>query len=162
MSALLPHVKLPPWARFYIYGLQGIFTEVIYTALWDFFALDNWKLTGISSIWAFFIYSLSHLFIESVSPMLIHKFKIPLILRAFVYLVWTYFWEFSTGYFLSLFGACPWDYKPWFNWHLMGLITLEYAPLWYVGSIVAERYVIPIVNRLCLSTDVHSGNEKLS
>lgn len=154
-------VKLPLWARFYIYGLQGIFTEVIYTALWDFITLGNVKLIGVSSTWAFFIYSLSHLFIEVVSPVLTHKYKIPLLLRAFVYLAWTYFWEFSTGYILSLFGACPWNYEPWFNWHFMGLITLEYAPLWYAGSILAERIVIPVVNRLCLVNDVHLENGKL-
>lgn len=142
------YTKLPLLARFYVYGLQGIFTEVIYTSIWDFVTLYSWKLVGVSSTWAFFIYSLSHLFIEYISPTLVNNYKLPLWARAFVYLIWTYFWEFSTGYVLSMFNACPWDYSPWFNWHVMGLITLEYAPLWYFGSIFAERCVIPTVNRL--------------
>lgn len=140
--------KLSNLSRFYIYGLQGIFTEVIYTAIWDFVTLGNWKFIGVSSSWAFFIYAASHLFIEYITPKLV-SFRIPVYLRALVYLLWTYFWEFSTGYALSLFNACPWNYEEVFNWHFMGLITLEYAPLWYIGSIFAEKITIPYVNSLC-------------
>jgi hypothetical protein len=135
------------YARFYLYGLQGLSTEIFYTAIWDFFALTSWKFIGVSSIWAFFIYAISHMFIEYVKPKLKAK-HIPMFLRAFIYLLWTYFWEFSTGYTLSIFNACPWNYEGSLNWHFMGLITLEYAPLWYIGSIFAEQVTIPLVNKL--------------
>lgn len=144
--------KLSSLGRFYIYGLHGIVTEVIYTALWEFIATGSWKWIGVSSTWAMFIYGLSNMFIETVKPYLIAK-NITLPFRALIYTFWTYSWEFSTGYMLSLFNACPWNYSEWFNWHFMGLITFEYAPLWYMGSIVAEKYVIPLTNRLCWSNN---------
>ena len=141
------HARLTPLLRYYMYGLQGLFTEIFYTAIWDFFAASSWKLIGVSSIWAFFIYATSFMFIEFIHKTLIES-RVPLFMRALVYMLWTYFWEFSTGFVLSRFGACPWDYEPWFTWNFMGLVTLEYAPLWYFGAIVAEKMTIPIVNSL--------------
>jgi uncharacterized membrane protein len=144
--------RLPKLARFYIYGVQGIVTEVIYTALWEFIAKGSWKWIGISSTWAFIIYGLTTLFIEHIKPYLISR-NIKLPIRAFIYMLCIFIWEFSTGYTLKLFNACPWDYSEWFNWNIMGLITLEYAPLWYFGSIVSEQFVIPLTNRLHWQTD---------
>ena len=141
----MKYEKISPLAKFYLYGLQGIFTEVVYTAIYDFIAIKNWKLVGVSSVWAFLIYAASHMLIEKLSLYLIKK-RIPLFVRAFIYVLWTYFCEFSTGYCLKAFDACPWNYE--FSWHFMGLVTLEYAPLWYVGSIFAEKLTIPIVNNL--------------
>lgn len=138
---------LPAFGRFYIYGLQGVLTEVVYTALWEVVVSKSPKLIGVSSIWAFFIYAFSQMFIERVHPKLI-SFGIPLVLRGLVYVVWTYFIEFSSGYTLKMFNSCPWDYEPSFNWHFFGVITLEYAPLWFFGSIMAEVIFIPIVNKL--------------
>lgn len=59
-------------------------------------------------------------------------------MRGLIYTVWTFCWEFSTGYVLKQFNACPWDYSAFEN-DFMGLVTLEYAPLWYLGSLVAEQ-----------------------
>ena len=123
--------------------MLGFFTEVSFTALW--YILDNsynygWTLHGCTSLWSFPIYGLSMLVVEKIFLTL--DTKIPLVLRGLVYLVWTYVWEFSTGYVLRLLGACPWDYKEYTRYHFMGLITFDYAPLWYVGSIVLETIVI--------------------
>ena len=145
--------------RFYFYGLHGIFTEVLYTSLWDFVAIGNWKFIGVSSPWAFLIYATSHVFIEAARPRLEAK-KLSLFKRAFVYLLWIYFWEFSTGYILGLFDACPWNYEPWFSFHFMGLITLEYAPLWYFGSMMAEQITIPVINSLSWQGGQHSLTKK--
>ena len=93
----MSYSPLSKLARFYIYGLQGLFTEVFYTAIWDFFAAKSWKFIGVSSTWAFFIYAASQMLIEVTLPTL-KSYKIPLFLRAFIYLIWTYFWEFSTGF----------------------------------------------------------------
>ncbi|CAF0752784.1 unnamed protein product [Brachionus calyciflorus] len=137
--------KIPTWAKFYLYGLQGIFTEVVYTALYDTIADKNRKLIGVSSVWAFLIYAASHLVIEKMSAFLIKK-NISILFRAFVYVLWTFVWEFSTGFILQMFNACPWYYE--FSYNFMGLVTLEYAPLWYIGSIFAEQVTIPCVNSL--------------
>ena len=141
-------IKLSKLARFTIYGMNGIATEVLYTALWDFVAKGNWKWIGVSSSWAFVIYGLSCLFIEYLKPILV-KSNIKLPFRAFIYMIWIFLWEFSTGFLLKQFDACPWDYSEWFNWNIMGVITLEYAPLWYCASIFSEQYVIRLTNSLC-------------
>ena len=83
---------------------------------------------------------------------------VPLFLRALIYTIWTFAWEFSTGYVLRLFNGCPWDYGPWFTYNIMGLITLEYAPLWYIGSILCEKYVIKLT--LDLKWNENNGEAK--
>ena len=35
----------------------------------------------------------------------------------------------------------------------MGLVTLEYAPLWYLANIAAEKITISLVNKLCWRSD---------
>ena len=50
------------------------------------------------------------------------------------------------GYLLNLFDACPWNYD--YPWNYMGLITLEYAPLWYFANILCEKITISLVNKL--------------
>lgn len=136
--------------RFYLYSLHGLAIEVIYTALWDLIAKRSLKLIGVSSIWALFIYGLSTFFIELVSPFLINK-KIPLLARGLLYTIWTFLWEFSTGYLLSLFDACPWDYSEIFMFNIKGLITMEYAPFWFIGSLMSENYLVPIVKQIQIS-----------
>jgi uncharacterized membrane protein len=143
----MSYTPLPLVARFYIYGLQGILTEVVYTALWELVFAKSIKLIGVSSVYAFFIYACSQMFIEQIHPILINTLRMPLPLRGLLYIICTYAWEFSTGYALKQFNACPWDYST-FNWHFLGVITLEYAPLWFFGSILAERIFIPCVTSL--------------
>lgn len=136
------HQPISSLARLYIYAIHGYVTEVMFTALWEFVEHGNWKFPGNTSIWCLFIYGLSTMVIEKLIPILKDKYGVPLVLRALIYTVWTYSWEFSTGYLLKRFGACPWDYEPYFNGHFMGLVTLEYAPLWYLGSIFCEKVLI--------------------
>lgn len=131
--------------RLYIYAIHGYVTEVMFTATWEFVVNLNWKFPGNTSVWSLVIYGLSTLIIEK---MYIHlRDRMPLLLRACVYMVWTYCWEFSTGYILKHFDACPWDYTP-FEGDFMGLVTLEYAPLWFIGGIVGEQIVIKNTLRL--------------
>ena len=125
--------------RLYIYAIHGYVTEVMFTAAWEFVVNLNWKFPGNTSVWALFIYGLSTLIIEKMYLKM--RGRYPLLLRGLIYTVWTYCWEFSTGYILKQFGACPWDYTP-FEGDFMGLVTLEYAPLWFLGSVIAEQVVI--------------------
>ncbi|XP_013380960.1 transmembrane protein 229B [Lingula anatina] len=126
--------------RFYIYAIHGYVTEVMFTATWEFVENGNWKFPGNTSVWCLFIYGISTMVIEKMYFKL--RDRQPLLVRAMIYLMWTYFWEFSTGFILKQFGACPWDYEPYFNGHFMGLVTLEYAPLWYLGAIFVEQVII--------------------
>lgn len=125
--------------RLYVYAIHGYFTEVMFTATWEFVVSLNPKLTGVTSIWSLPIYGISTLIVEKMYLRM--DGRVPLPLRGLVYLLWTYAWEFSTGFLLRQFDACPWNYEP-FDGHFMGLVTLEYAPLWYFFSMVCEQLLI--------------------
>ncbi|XP_041351035.1 transmembrane protein 229b-like [Gigantopelta aegis] len=134
------HVQpLSALGRFYIYAIHGYATEVMFTAIWEFAVNQNWKFPGNTSVWSFPIYGLSLCMLEQLY--LHMKDRIHILGRAVVYMLSTYIMEFSTGYILKKFDACPWDYTP-FEGDFMGLITLEYAPLWFIGGIVVEKFVI--------------------
>lgn len=126
--------------RFYVYAIHGYVTEIMFTATWEFVINLNWKFPGNTSVWALPIYGFSTLVIEQMYLHLREK-NVPLFVRALIYTVWTYSWEFSTGYILKKFDACPWDYTP-FEGDFMGLVTLEYAPLWFFGSLFCEQIII--------------------
>ena len=125
--------------RFYIYAIHGYVIEIMFTAAWEFVVHMNWKFPGNTSVWSLPIYGLSSLVLEQMFFYL--KDKVPLLVRALFYTLWAYGWEFSTGYVLKQFNACPWDYTP-FHGDFMGLVTLEYAPLWYILAIVGEKVII--------------------
>jgi uncharacterized membrane protein len=148
---VLPEMRpISTLGRLYIYAIHGYVTEVMFTAAWEFVVNLNWKFPGNTSVWSLFIYGLSTLMIERLYLLL--DGRTPLLLRAVIYTVWTYCWEFSTGYILRHFNACPWDYTP-FEGDFMGLVTLEYAPLWFIGGIIAEKIVIKNTLKLCWVPD---------
>ncbi|KAL3872546.1 hypothetical protein ACJMK2_035769 [Sinanodonta woodiana] len=132
--------------RFYIYAIHGYATEVMFTATWEFVVNFNWKFPGNTSIWVVPIYGLSGLAVEKMYLRLTER-NIHFFLRALIYTLWTYVWEFSTGFILKQFNACPWDYTP-FHGDFMGLVTLEYAPLWFLAGIILERLVITYTREL--------------
>ena len=138
------HIYLPVASRLILYGLCGFFAEVMFTATWYFCDqtryTHGWKLHGCTSVWSFPIYSLSSYVVEKLFLAL--NGKVPLFVRGFIYLAWTYFWEYSTGLVLRQFNACPWDYTEYTYFNIHGLITFDYAPLWYVGSLLLEVIVI--------------------
>ena len=125
--------------RLYIYAVHGFVAEVIFTAMWQLIAHGNIQLPGNTSVWAFPIYGVSTLGIECMYVRL-HK-RLPMVARAVVYTLWAYFCEFVAGWLLGLANARPWDYTP-FEGHIMGIITLEYAPLWFLAVIISETIII--------------------
>lgn len=141
-SKVVPISRL--W-RFYLYAIHGYASEVMFTAAWEFVVNTNWKFPGNTSIWVVPIYGCSGLIVEQMY-LKMHG-KVPLLLRVLVYTVWTYCWEFSTGYLLKQFDACPWDYTPFEN-DFMGLITLEYAPLWYFGNLFGEVFILSYIRKI--------------
>ncbi|KAH3846388.1 transmembrane protein 229B-like [Dreissena polymorpha] len=132
--------------RWYIYALHGYATEIIFTAGWEFVFNLNWKLMGNTSIWIMPIYGISGLVCEQIYIACKSR-GMPLILRGFVYLAWTYIWEFSSGFVLKQFDLCPWDYSH-YEGDFMGLITLEYAPLWYLLGLMLDLIVLPLTRQL--------------
>ena len=154
-----PLMPLSPVYRIYIYGIHGYATEVMFTAVWEFVVNLNWKFPGNTSVWCLFIYGISSLILEKMYLAL--RDRVPLLVRALIYTVWTYCWEFSTGYVLKQFDACPWDYTP-FEGDFMGLVTLEYAPLWFIGAIIAEQIVIKNTLKLYWGPPQQTGQGSVS
>jgi uncharacterized membrane protein len=61
------------------------------------------------------------------------------VLRGLVYLLGIWLVEFSVGWLLrKLTGKCPWDYSN-FPGNIRGIITLEYAPVWFIFGLGFER-----------------------
>nr|XP_055026494.1 transmembrane protein 229B-like [Misgurnus anguillicaudatus] len=131
---------LSPLARLYIYALHGCLCEVAFTAAWDWCYTRDRRLAGHTSLWALLIYSTAIFFIEGLSDKLQQQ-HCPLPVRLTVYTLVIYLWEFSWGFLLRLFGACPWDYSE-FRYNFVGLITLEYAVPWALAALIAEKHVI--------------------
>ncbi|XP_054856028.1 transmembrane protein 229B-like [Eublepharis macularius] len=138
---------LSPLCRWYIYAIHGYFAEVMFTATWDFVVDRDWRFQGVTSVWALFIYGTFGTILEHLYLLLMSRCN--LLVRGLLYTACIYLWEFSTGYILRCFNACPWDYSG-FRFNFMGLITLEYCPFWFVGSLLLERVVVYNTLRLRL------------
>jgi hypothetical protein len=119
----------------------GVTTEVVFVAITNF--LNNEplcgstaiSLAGKSYIWMCPIYALIPLFGKILYPKVGHY---PFAIRLIIYLLCVYSVEFSAGFLLKqLNGTCPWEYQT--GWHIMGLIRLDYAPMWAVFCICIER-----------------------
>nr|XP_023697011.1 transmembrane protein 229B-like isoform X1 [Paramormyrops kingsleyae] len=132
-------------SRWYLYAIHGYFCEVMFTAAWEFVVNWNWKFPGVTSVWALFIYGTCILTVERMYLWL--RGRCPVLLRCVIYTLWTYLWEFGTGFLLRQFNACPWDYSQ-FRYNFMGLITAEYALPWFCASFIMERLVIRNTLRL--------------
>ena len=128
---------LPKLMRLYFWGVHGIFMEIVFTSIWEFVVTGDWRLMGVTSLWSFLVYGLgTFLAAESLSDFLTSR-GIPLLARCLVYVLFIYTWEFSCGLLLDCFNARSWDYSH-FDYNVMGLITMEYAPFWFLGSMYCE------------------------
>lgn len=127
---------LPAVARFFFYGLHGLFDEIVFTALFDLFLHPhgNAHLKGYSTIYSFFIYGSCSMFVERMYVFLCLKHGIKMHIRIPLYVLVLYIWELSFGLVLRQFDACSWDYSH-YDYNFMGLITLEYAPGWLILSV---------------------------
>ena len=111
---------LPYLARLYFWGIHGIFAEIVFTSVWEYVVTGDLALKGVSSIWAFFIYGLGTLLLAELICDILTAWKVHLLVRCSIYVLFTYIWEFSFGLILSYFGMCPWDYSA-FDYNLLAL-----------------------------------------
>jgi uncharacterized membrane protein len=97
---------------------------------------EDWRLVGHTYLWMFPIYGLLAPLGEPIHNLLrAHSW----ILRGVVYLIAIWTIEFISGWVLRKFtGKCPWDYSD-FPGNIHGIITLEYAPVWFVFGLAFER-----------------------
>lgn len=122
------------WKKFIIYGLLGLLAEVF----WNGFGAmlkGNILLKGTTCIWMFPIYGLA-VFLEPVHNRIRH---LPLIIRGGIYMVLIFAVELISGLLLRLvIGECPWNYVNK-TLSICGIITLAYAPVWFVYGIMFEK-----------------------
>ena len=123
--------------RFYFWGVHGIFSEVVFTAIWSLVVNGDYKLMGQSSIWSFFVYGLGAFYAAELLRDTLRARHVPTWARCILYVPMVYAWEFACGVLLRYYDVCPWDYTD-FSYNIMGLITMEYAPLWLMGGAYFE------------------------
>ncbi len=122
------------WKRFIIYGLLGLLAEILWNGFGAMIKGDV-LLTGTTCIWMFPIYGLA-VFLEPVHYRVKH---FPLIVRGGIYMVIIFAVELVCGLLLKLIlGSCPWNYVNK-TLSICGIITLSYAPVWFVGGLIFEK-----------------------
>ena len=134
------------WKRFIIYGLLGLCAEILWNGFGAMLKGDV-LLRGVTSIWMFPIYGLA-IFLEPIHNRIKH---LPLILRGGIYMVLIFAVELISGLLLRwILGVCPWNYVN--KRSVCGIITLEYAPVWFVVGIIFEKihYVI-----ICIENNIN-------
>lgn len=119
--------------RFFLYGLIGWCLEIIWTGL-DSLINGDLRLVGFTNLWMFFIYG-SAVFLEPVHDF-IAGWRWPL--RGFVWLFIIWGIEYISGLLLvTILGVYPWRYTG--PLAVDGLITLEFAPVWFTAGLLFER-----------------------
>lgn len=119
--------------RYFLYGLLGWILEILWTGLESLISGDL-RLMGFTNLWMFFIYG-SAVFLEPLHDF-ISEWRWPV--RGFIWLGIIWGIEYFSGLFLfGLFGVFPWHYTGPLNIH--GLITLEFAPVWFVAGLLFEK-----------------------
>lgn len=116
--------------------------EIVWTGLHSLLTGDP-KLVGNTSIWMFPIYGMAALFTPICSILKGKNF----IIRGGIYAVCIFIAEFTTGALLRSFQLCPWDYSN-AKYNIMGLIRLDYAPVWFIAGLIFEKLVDPARNIL--------------
>jgi uncharacterized membrane protein len=121
---------------FILFGVLGIFGEVVFTAILDIFKHRRLRLHGFSFLWMFPIYGLLAFCFEPAANA-IRDF--PWVVRGLIYMTGIYLVEFITGTVLTaLTGAHIWQYTD--RWNYKGQITLLYVPVWFSVGLLVERY----------------------
>lgn len=141
--------------RFCIYGMLGWCFEIVWSAVTEkaWGNQRDWRLEGHSYLWMFPIYGLLAPLGEPIHNALRQH---PWFIRGVSYLVGIWLVEYVTGWCIrKLTGKCPWDYSM-FPGNVQGLVTLEYAPVWFALGLAFEHMhdillrITPAVERALL------------
>ena len=121
---------------FVLFGVVGVAAEIFFTSIHSLIKKEkNRAMIGHSSLWMFFIYGAVY-FIILFGTTYLSQYSI--FLRGLVYMILIYALELSSGLILKKFNALCWDYCKDTKYHFKGIISLEFAPLWYIGGILFE------------------------
>uniref|UniRef100_A0A8C2JIW4 Uncharacterized protein n=1 Tax=Cyprinus carpio TaxID=7962 RepID=A0A8C2JIW4_CYPCA len=113
--------------------------RVAFAAARDLYYTHDHRLAGHTSLKELLIYSSAIFFMEGLSVRLQQK-HCPLPVRLTIYTLFIYLREFSWGFLLRLFGACPWDYSE-LRYNFIGL-TLKYVVPWALAALIAKKQII--------------------
>jgi len=118
--------------RFLLFGVIGWCLEIIWTG---FGALvrGDFRMSAKTSVWMFLIYGCAAFF----QPIIRNVIGFPLLIRGLIYVFLIFTIEFIAGMTMKQFDACPWDYSA-AKLNVMGIIRLDYAPVWFVVGILFE------------------------
>ena len=121
--------------RVLLFALLGLVFEVFFT---DLGALLRGKIgrNGNTSLLMMLDYGLLGLCLGPITEALKRR-RVPLALRAVVYMLGIFFVEYTSGRLFTACGWTIWDYSG-LKWNLHGQITLLYAPIWYCLGLGAE------------------------
>ncbi|HPW45991.1 MAG TPA: hypothetical protein PKU96_06445 [bacterium] len=125
-------------AKFVIFGMLGICTNLFITALFSTIAKRKLELTGEASVVMFPVYGL----VAFIYPVVaIHLSHLDWYLRGAAYMLIFYVFQYVIGLGLTKLRLCPWNYSGSFSLH--GLIRLADAPIWF-GCGLALEWIYPI------------------
>ena len=119
--------------RYIIYGLLGMNMEIFWTGISQL-NTGSINLVGHTSIWMFFIYGLAVLIMEPIHNLIADQ---NWFLRGCVWTTVIFVIEFTTGLILRLLNIEAWRYDGAFS--ILGLIRLDYAPVWFAVGLIFER-----------------------
>lgn len=112
---------------------MGWSLEIIWTGL-DSLIHGDFRLMGFTNLWMFFIYG-SAVILEPLHDK-ISNWRWPLRGLVWLFAIWGI--EYICGLvLLKLLGVYPWRYTD--PLAINGLITLRFAPVWFVGGLLFEK-----------------------
>jgi len=133
--------------RFVIFSLAGMLGEVFHGAVQAAW-YGQWSMHGQSSPWMMLDYGLMGLVLMPMAVPMIRR-GIPLVARAFVYMLVIYAVEYVSGIiFTRGLGLCVWSYEG-LPYNLHGQIMLHSAPVWY-GLGLAGEYLYRKVDAIAV------------
>jgi len=131
--------------------LMGITLEVFWTSIFNYKKTKNPRLIGHTYLWMFLIYSV----VPFIYIFVLNNLNSSIYLRSIIYMVSFYLLEFIFWYLIRKFvGVSPWDYSNYFikifgkkyKSNFLGLVCVEYAPIWYLYGVVGELYFLFLIN----------------
>lgn len=122
---------------FIVFGVLGVFGEVVFTSAEGLIKTRRWRLNGESYVWMFPIYGLIAFLFEPLNQQIAGW---SWFLRGLAYMSAIYIVEYICGALLKkLTGGHVWNYTSRFNLH--GHIQLwPHAPAWFLVGLLIERY----------------------
>ncbi len=121
---------------FILFGILGVFGEVLETGLKDIYRNRRLKLEGKSYLWMIPIYGMISILFPIVSSAVHGQ---SWVFRGTAYMLVIYTVEFAAGTLLTrLTGAPIWEYRGRFQYK--GQIKLAHAPVWFAVGLIVEKY----------------------